>query len=563
LIFALTPFHRGQQAAVWGLPEDFFWLAGNGIDLELVGKDRPKRDPKKLIYAARPERGLDVLLSSIFPKLLKHDPKLKLYITTYDFFPPSIVSLIQQLRKIAEPLGDSVVWLPPLSKKDLYRHLKTSQLYVYPTDHEENYCILAAEAQACGLPMVTRDVGAIPDILSAEAGYIIQGYDSIRNPGFQDFFVKKTIQLLSDRDLWKKASEAGIRNAQRFDWNVNAKRWDVKMRDVLAKNNPQGIQPQKDSVTAILTTDNDARTLEQCLGSIADHVDEVVVADLGSKDGTLDILKKYGCKVINSGFDVGLLGYEDPRNRCLREANGRWIFWLNPDEMLLGGDRLGKYLRNNVWDGYSLAHKFTKPLRLTDSFEDNPPRIFRNRKGIRFQGICCERPNLGEACQIGSIKDVVLLNTNTTEDLKSWGQQILPLLERDRQKYPERLVGAYNYMKGLAFLVNLAMANGGGHTDKSVRLCQTIIGMYQGLFRGKAGLLAEYALVPYSEANAALGQGMDVIWNMSFDRMRANGSGKARHVRFLDIKDFRACLETQIVQQTGHLFDKYFLPQGL
>ena len=57
----------------------------NGVDLELTGPIRlaAVKNMNKVIYASRPERGLDILLEYIWPRLLSVQPHMNLFIAGY------------------------------------------------------------------------------------------------------------------------------------------------------------------------------------------------------------------------------------------------------------------------------------------------------------------------------------------------------------------------------------------------------------------------------------------------------------------------------------------------
>jgi len=82
-VFVLSKFMREQYQSIYGFPEEFLYQTRNGVDLAAVEATRAglrdrmsragtpiveiPRDPFRLVYAARPERGLDVLLGEIMP----------------------------------------------------------------------------------------------------------------------------------------------------------------------------------------------------------------------------------------------------------------------------------------------------------------------------------------------------------------------------------------------------------------------------------------------------------------------------------------------------------------
>jgi len=94
-IAVLSNFMKHQYQDVYGIPDETFFLTRNGITLPLIDSvPGPKeRDMKALVYTARPERGMDILLEHTFPRLLKADPNLSLYIAGYDNYVPELQPL--------------------------------------------------------------------------------------------------------------------------------------------------------------------------------------------------------------------------------------------------------------------------------------------------------------------------------------------------------------------------------------------------------------------------------------------------------------------------------------
>jgi len=85
-------------------------------------------------------------------------------------------------------------------------------------------------------------------------------------------------------------------------------------------------------VSIVIPTKNNADILEKCLKSIQ-NLDypkekmEVIIVDGNSTDGTVDIAKKYGCKVIFE--DRGTISYA--RDVGVRNAGGRFIAFTDAD----------------------------------------------------------------------------------------------------------------------------------------------------------------------------------------------------------------------------------------
>lgn len=84
----------------------------------------------------------------------------------------------------------------------------------------------------------------------------------------------------------------------------------------------------KISVTVI--TRNEERHIERCLESVRGLVDEVVVVDSGSEDGTRQIALSRGAKVLEREWT----NYSDQKNFAAAQAAHPWILSLDADECL-------------------------------------------------------------------------------------------------------------------------------------------------------------------------------------------------------------------------------------
>src|SRR5262249_31493392 len=84
-------------------------------------------------------------------------------------------------------------------------------------------------------------------------------------------------------------------------------------------------------VSLCLITKNEEANLPACLGSVADLVQEIVVADTGSTDRTKGVAAAWGARVVDFTWADD---FASARNASLAPATGNWIFWLDGDERL-------------------------------------------------------------------------------------------------------------------------------------------------------------------------------------------------------------------------------------
>src|SRR5437899_12026785 len=90
------------------------------------------------------------------------------------------------------------------------------------------------------------------------------------------------------------------------------------------------------SVSLCLMVRNEEEKLAACLQSAADLVDETIVVDTGSTDGTRELAAKLGARVFEfpwvDDFAAG-------RTECIRHVRGRLIFWTRADESTNSSNR--------------------------------------------------------------------------------------------------------------------------------------------------------------------------------------------------------------------------------
>lgn len=247
-VLVLSRYMRDRYREVYGLDDDVLLLTRNGLDLALFHELRLEgiaRDPKKLMYTARPERGLDILLRHVMPRLLAKDPALQLYLATYDLPSPSLQAFLDECDALADQLGDRVVRLGSLSKRELYGHYLSARAYLYPTPSpvlpnlRESSSISALECQAAGLPIVTSALGALNESVTAGAGVLLPGdpSDPTLLPAYIEAFTHAALRLIDDDATWSEASACGVAHTEQLDWSEVARKWLTDFESLIEAGN--------------------------------------------------------------------------------------------------------------------------------------------------------------------------------------------------------------------------------------------------------------------------------------------------------------------------------------
>lgn len=90
------------------------------------------------------------------------------------------------------------------------------------------------------------------------------------------------------------------------------------------------------TVSLCMIVKNEENTLEKCLESVKDSVDEIIIVDTGSTDGTKEIARKYTDNLYDFTWNDD---FSEARNFSFSKATKNYLLWLDADDILLPEDR--------------------------------------------------------------------------------------------------------------------------------------------------------------------------------------------------------------------------------
>ena len=140
-------------------------------------------------------------------------------------------------------------------------------------------------------------------------------------------------------------------------------------------------------LTLLIPCKNEIRHLGECIESARSIADEILVADSGSTDGTVELARKLGARVIQREY----VHAGDFKNWAIPQAANRWILLLDADERLTPEltDEVRRTLeRGPDRDGYWIYRNtffLGKPLRYSGCNTDKVLRLF-DRDLARYEG---------------------------------------------------------------------------------------------------------------------------------------------------------------------------------
>lgn len=140
-------------------------------------------------------------------------------------------------------------------------------------------------------------------------------------------------------------------------------------------------------LTVIIPCKNERMNIRPCIESVQPIADEILLADSGSTDGTLDIVRQIGgCRVVEREY----VNSGNFKNWAIPQASHEWVLIVDADERIT--PKLQEEIRRAIaagrHDGYHIFREnyfFGRRIRFSGWGNDKVLRLFRRDLG-RYQG---------------------------------------------------------------------------------------------------------------------------------------------------------------------------------
>lgn len=186
---------------------------------------------------------------------------------------------------------------------------------------------------------------------------------------------------------------------------------------------------------------NRASTLETTLRSVKDF-DEIIVCDGGSVDGTLELAKKYGCKIIEQDVrykraDGSISDFSGVRNQTLEASTNDWFLFIDSDEYL-SNDSVEEIRRivkeaKPKYRVYDMPRKFVHKNNIIDCAVAYPcyqTRFFHKEAVEKFRRNVHERIVVKENYSKGTLMSPTLVPLAPFEEMLRKGDYYLSIEEK-------------------------------------------------------------------------------------------------------------------------------------
>lgn len=188
--------------------------------------------------------------------------------------------------------------------------------------------------------------------------------------------------------------------------------------------------------TALTFTRNSAEMFEECLKSglfAAEHL----VLDAGSNDGTLELARRYGCRVVPQDKQFlneqnRIIDYAGITNQGITEARYPWIMITDSDEHLDTEvvQEMERIVRHELPGAYNVNRLYTyngHTIKYASTYPNEQIRLFHKDAITRFIKVVHERPELRPEVTARVLPGIQYVPLIPFVDLKRKFTRYLPL----------------------------------------------------------------------------------------------------------------------------------------
>jgi len=215
------------------IPAEKIKIIPNGVETERF-QAKVKKNLKKVVYSSSPDRGLDIILEHIWPKVVEAVPDAELHIyygwdninkgaqiPGYEFL-ANFKAHVEQLFLNSK----NVVQHGRIPQDQLAKEMQEASIWLYPTYFSETYCITAVEAQLAGAIPITNRLAALEE--TVQSGIYVPG--DVTDPQVQSAFVEATIHVLLAENDPKLRARIRLQ-APVVGWDQVANQWEAFVGD--------------------------------------------------------------------------------------------------------------------------------------------------------------------------------------------------------------------------------------------------------------------------------------------------------------------------------------------
>lgn len=195
------------------------------------------------------------------------------------------------------------------------------------------------------------------------------------------------------------------------------------------------------TITLCMIVKNEEKRLKRCLDSIADLVDEIIIADTGSTDATKEIAGQYTEQVLDFRWTDD---FSEARNFVFSKATMEYIYSADADEVLSPENRERfRILKESLLPEIEIVQmKYANQLQFGTVYnfdEEYRPKLFKRKRDFVWEGPVHETVRLTPVIYDSDVIITHLPDENHAKrDLANFRKHCL-----EGYRLPKRLHGLY------------------------------------------------------------------------------------------------------------------------
>lgn len=192
------------------------------------------------------------------------------------------------------------------------------------------------------------------------------------------------------------------------------------------------------TISLCMIVKNEEETLEKCLKSVSDYVDEIIIVDTGSTDNTLKIANNFNAKIYKKNWEND---FSKARNEAKKHATKEWILQLDADEYFEEEDikKISKLIKEASKNVYTLhVQNFIETTKIGSTH--HAVRLFRNLKNIEYINKIHEQVSINRKICPAEITDIKLYHTGYIKEIvekKNKKKRNMQLIKEELKKNPK------------------------------------------------------------------------------------------------------------------------------
>lgn len=231
-LIASTPFEFDDLIEHYGASPERMCISAPGVDHSVFFRDDRQASRKRLdlpegqvvLFAGRIQahKGTAIAVTA-FAELLEHRESEALPVALHIVGGASGVQGAEELalcHRIIEErdLADTVRFFDPQPHSILADHYRAADVVVMPS-RSETFGLVAAEAQACGIPVVASNVGGLAYVVNAsESGLLVDNNDP-------KAFASAIAAVLDHPSFAARLSDGAVEFSEKFSWDATVTRF--------------------------------------------------------------------------------------------------------------------------------------------------------------------------------------------------------------------------------------------------------------------------------------------------------------------------------------------------